>query len=80
MAFNKEKTYYLNDLPLLLNSLSLISYHGMGRGGGEIVANKIIDYYLPINKNLKILNCTNSLFKRFISLLKTKKKDIILFT
>jgi hypothetical protein len=67
----KKKLYYLEDLPLFLKSFNLISYHGKGKGGGEVVFEKIIKLYQKrgntsintISSKTNILNRFNIIFK-----------------
>jgi len=75
-----KKKYYLNNLSDFLPSLQLLSFHGKGRGGGEVLVDRIIKIYSKSNKNknLKIISCNENLLLRISEIL--KNRDGSLFT
>jgi hypothetical protein len=82
MAYDKEKNYYLDDLPLFLNSISSLSVHGKGKGGGEVVIEKILVLYADLKKNVNIsrISGEDGFLKRFLFIFNTKKRETILLT
>jgi hypothetical protein len=82
MAYDKEKNYYLDDLPLFLNSISSLSVHGKGKGGGEVVIEKILVLYSDLKKNVNIsrISGEDGFLKRFLFIFNTNKRETILLT
>jgi hypothetical protein len=82
MAHDKEKNYYLDDLPFLLSSINSLSVHGKGKGGGEVVIEKILALYVDLKKNLNIsrISSEDGFLKRFLFIFNTKKRETILLT
>ncbi len=82
MAYDKEKNYFLDDFPIFLNAIHSLSVHGKGKGGGEVVVEKIVALYsnLKADSDISKISGEDSFFKRFLFILKTKKPGAILLT
>lgn len=83
MADNKQEIkakYYLDNLPELLPSPGLISCHGRGKGGGEVVLEKILKLYKQNNITPKTITSKDSFASRVWPILRLKNNDSILLT
>ena len=83
MVDNKQEIkakYYLDNLPELLHSPGLISWHGRGMGGGEVVFEKILKLYKQNNINPKTIASKDNFARRVWSILRLKKNESILLT
>tara|TARA_R110001583_G_scaffold69696_8_gene197578 strand:+ start:4538 stop:5464 length:927 start_codon:yes stop_codon:yes gene_type:complete len=82
MVSVKTENYYLDDLLKFFKTIDLLSLHGRGKGGGEVVSKKILNYYSSVKNNseISIVSSKYSFIKRFLCIKKLRKSDIILFT
>lgn len=82
MVYNKEEDYFLDDLPYFFDSIQILSVHGKGKGGGEIVAEKIMSLFAQsqtVPKTIKI-SSEDGFLKRFRTIYKAKKTSAIFLT
>ena len=82
MVYNKEEDYFLDDLPHFFHSIQILSVHGKGKGGGEIVAEKIMSLFAQSQtapKTIKI-GSEDGFLKRFLAIYKSKTTSTILLT
>jgi hypothetical protein len=63
----------LNNFPVILPHLSVLTVHGEGRGGGEKVAEKIIEVYSESGKNLDLIKASD--LSRAVTWFKTYQKS-----
>jgi len=81
MKIPPTKKYYLDHLPLFLKSPDLISYHGRGKGGGEVVFEKIIKVYKESGQtSIQTISSKVSFIKRFIIIFKLKRAATLVLT
>lgn len=74
----KSLFYCLNDLPFLTKSIGLISFHGLGKGGGEKVLQKISEIYEQcFSKSYQSISSATSFKMRILAV---KKSNNFLLT